>query len=77
MNTCMYICIFLFHIQLQATDEDSDSFGKVTYSITSGDSNVFYINNTSGDLFVSGFTDRETTDSYTLTVTGRDGGMTT
>ena len=50
----------------------------MSYSITDGDSaSVFWINTTNGELYVSGFLDREATDSYTLTVTASDGGILT
>ena len=61
--------------QLVADDIDSGEFGKVNYSISDGNiGSVFWINSSSGGLYVTGYLDRETTDSYTLTVTASDGG---
>ena len=65
--------LFSLSEQLEANDTDSGDFGTVTYSLAGGNS-VFWINPTSGDLYVTGYLDREAIDSYTLTVIASDGG---
>ena len=64
-------------VTVQADDADSGLLGQVRYSIGNDDANVFSINETSGAVSISGSTDRETVDSYTITVQARDGGGTT
>lgn len=63
---------YLFSVQLEADDIDSGEFGNVTYSIAG--SSPFWIDPINGDLYVTGYLDRETTDSYTLMIIASDGG---
>ncbi|XP_011407489.2 PREDICTED: protocadherin Fat 4-like [Amphimedon queenslandica] len=59
-----------------ATDADSGSYGNVSILITSSSApGTFSIPDPSnGVLYVTGLLDREEEDTYTLTVTARDGG---
>lgn len=59
---------------ISATDEDEGStHGDVTYAITGGnDEGKFSINPSTGIIQVSGVLDRETTSTYSLTVTAKD-----
>ena len=60
---------------VSATDSDAGSNGEVRFSIVKGDdNNVFQIDPISGQITVNGKIDRETTDSYTLTVMASDQG---
>ncbi|XP_077466669.1 protocadherin-16-like [Stigmatopora argus] len=60
---------------LRATDRDAGDGGKILYEITDGDpAGNFHLDKESGDLSTAGPLDRETTASYTLTVTARDRG---
>ena len=57
-----------------ATDSDVGSYGELSYYITDGNPDKFYIEASTGRIGVLTSLDRETTDSYTLTVTAVDGG---
>ncbi|XP_076446801.1 cadherin-23-like [Babylonia areolata] len=60
--------------RIQAFDEDSGSFGKITYSLE-GDAARFSIDPTTGDIETAdGRLDRETRDTYLMTVVATDGG---
>ncbi|WAR26918.1 FAT1-like protein, partial [Mya arenaria] len=66
-NTAVSTSVFT----VTATDPDltTSTYGKLTYSITAGNTGgVFVINPTTGRLSVSGVLDTETTPSYSLTV---------
>ncbi|XP_070558932.1 protocadherin Fat 4-like isoform X2 [Ptychodera flava] len=61
--------------QVLATDSDypAHPHGQVRYSITGGNAaGLFSIDEERGDVFVTGILDRETVDSYTLTITAAD-----
>ncbi|XP_019645842.1 PREDICTED: protocadherin Fat 4-like [Branchiostoma belcheri] len=60
-----------------ATDPDStaDSFGQITYSITSGDTlNLFEIDSNTGQIMAKATLDREAASSHTLQLKAEDGG---
>ncbi|XP_035677124.1 protocadherin Fat 4-like [Branchiostoma floridae] len=60
-----------------ATDPDStaDSFGQITFSITSGDSlNLFEIDSNTGEIMAKATLDREAASSHTLQLKAEDGG---
>jgi len=58
-----------------ATDQDQDANGRVSYSITSGNTgDAFDINNQTGMVTVKGVIDRENIKEYSLTVQAEDGG---
>ena len=59
---------------VNASDSDVGSFGEVSYSITDGNPDKFFIEASTGRIGVLTSLDREETDSYTLTVTAVDGG---
>ncbi|XP_041349525.1 cadherin-23-like [Gigantopelta aegis] len=61
-------------IDLGATDADTGADGVVTYSIVSGGNGKFAIDPTTGIVTVSGPLDRESDQSFTLTIIGVDGG---
>ena len=61
-------------IDLDATDADDGADGVITYSIVSGGNGKFAIDPTTGIVTVSGVLDRESAQSYTLTVNAVDGG---
>ena len=61
--------------QVSATDGDVGSYGEISYAITDGNSNKFYIDASSGSISVLSPLDRETEDFYVLTVTALDGGI--
>ncbi|XP_052778546.1 cadherin EGF LAG seven-pass G-type receptor 2-like, partial [Mya arenaria] len=66
-NTAVSTSVFT----VTATDPDlaTSTYGKLTYSITAGNTGgVFVINPTTGRVSVSGVLDTETTPSYSLTV---------
>ncbi|XP_070557430.1 protocadherin Fat 4-like [Ptychodera flava] len=61
--------------QVLAIDSDypAHPHGQVRYSITGGNATgLFSVDEESGDVFVKGILDRETVDSYTLTITAAD-----
>ena len=60
---------------VQATDRDLGSFGEISYVISAGNPNKFFIEASSGRIGVLTALDRETQDSYSLTVTAVDGGI--
>ena len=60
---------------VQAFDRDVGSFGEITYTITSGNPDRFFIEAGSGRIGVLTALDRENTDSYLLTVEATDGGL--
>ena len=64
----------LFSFQFNATDQDDEQNGMVTYSITNGDNSLFWINSSSGEFRAIGNIDREDEDFYELTITATDGG---
>ena len=57
-----------------ATDSDVGSYGEVSYSISEGNPDQFYIESSTGQIGVLTSLDRESTDSYTLTILAVDGG---
>ena len=61
--------------QVSATDGDVGSFGEVSYLITEGNPDRFYIDATTGRIGVLTALDHETTDTYSLTVLAIDGGV--
>ena len=62
--------------QVKANDEDFDDFGSITYSIIAGDSDIFFIDNSTGEIYTiaSSFDADTTPNSYELTVEAMDGG---
>ena len=60
---------------VRATDRDVGSFGEVTYAITSGNPDKFFIEAGTGRIGVLTGLDRESTDSYLLTVEAIDGSL--
>ncbi|XP_060602144.1 cadherin-23-like isoform X2 [Ruditapes philippinarum] len=62
-------------VTVAATDADHGHDGDVTYSITSGNTDgLFAVNPSTGDVTLVGALDRETTQTYTLTIKATDGG---
>ena len=61
-------------ITVEASDNDIGSFGEISYSITAGNPNKFFIDPQLGRISVLTSLDREEKDSYTLTVEAIDGG---
>lgn len=59
---------------VQASDSDVGSYGDVSYSITNGNPDKFYIEASSGQIGLLTSLDRETADSFSLTVVAVDGG---
>ena len=60
-------------LSVLATDTDTGVNGDVRYTITGGNTgNAFYLNTLTGELFVQGSLDRETTPSYTLAIQAAD-----
>ena len=57
-----------------ATDADAGDDGVITYSITSGDTDKFAIDLSSGVITTSGELDRESVDNYVLEIQATDGG---
>uniref|UniRef100_A0A4W3GSP8 Cadherin-23 n=1 Tax=Callorhinchus milii TaxID=7868 RepID=A0A4W3GSP8_CALMI len=56
-----------------ATDADSGRNALLTFSVTAGNAeNVFFINETSGSVYVNRPLDRERTEEYRLTITVKD-----
>ncbi|OWF48736.1 cadherin-23-like [Mizuhopecten yessoensis] len=60
-------------MKITASDLDSGSFGKLTYSLRGGNGR-FDINDETGVVTVDGLLDRETVEEYYLTVEAKDGG---
>ena len=60
---------------VQALDNDVGGFGELTYSITEGNPDKFYIDTETGLIGLLTPLDRETTESYLLTVVSTDGGL--
>ena len=58
-----------------ATDRDVGSFGEVTYSISAGNPDQFFIQASTGRIGLLTSLDRETQDSYLVTVLAVDGGL--
>lgn len=58
-----------------ATDRDVGSFGEISYAITGGNPDRFFIDASSGRIGVLTALDRETNDSYALTIAAYDGGV--
>ena len=61
-------------ITVEATDSDIGSFGVISYAITAGNPNKFFMDPQLGRISVLTFLDREGKDSYVLTVEAVDGG---
>ena len=62
-------------VTVYATDKDQDDNGRVSYTITSGNTGgAFDINNQTGMVTVKGVIDRENIKEYSLTVQAEDGG---
>lgn len=58
-----------------ATDEDQEANGRVSYTITSGNTGeAFEINNQTGAVSVKGSIDREKIKEYSLTIQAEDAG---
>ena len=65
-----------FVVQVNATDADSDSNGRVGYQIDSGNfNNSFVIDSVSGEIRVANNIDREQVTMFTLTVEAFDSGL--
>ena len=62
--------------QVEATDDDFDEFGSITYAIIGGDSEIFLIDNSTGEIYTiaSTFDADSSPYSYQLTVEASDGG---
>ena len=59
-----------FHFQVNAYDRDLGFNGDLLYVISDGDiDSVFRLDTATGQLFVDGILDRETTPEYTLNIT--------
>ena len=56
---------------VQAQDQDINT--TITYSITAGNDGSFVIDQTTGDIFLAQYLDRETTPSYSLTIVANNG----
>lgn len=66
----------MVHLQVTATDFDSDLNGQITYKIRSGDNlHQFLIDSASGYISVAKELDREVLSSYVLEVEAVDGGI--
>ncbi|XP_053377420.1 cadherin-23-like [Mercenaria mercenaria] len=62
-------------VSVTATDDDHGDDGVITYSITSGNTDgLFAVNPSTGAVTLVGALDRESTQTYTLTITATDGG---
>ena len=61
-------------IIVEATDSDIGSFGVISYAITAGNPNKFFMDPQLGRISVLTSLDREEKDSYVLTVEAVDGG---
>ena len=61
---------------VEASDVDVGSFGEISYAITTGNPDQFFIEASSGRIGVLTSLDREMTESYNLTITAVDGGPT-
>ncbi|XP_048589348.1 protocadherin Fat 4 isoform X1 [Nematostella vectensis] len=65
-----------FVVKVTATDVDSGTNGKVTYSIWTGnEAGVFTIDSTTGEITTAKLLDRETTASFDLVIRGTDSGI--
>ena len=60
--------------QLVARDDDSGSYGRVSYSILEGDRSLFKINSTTGEITALRTLDREQMPNYDLKVIAKDTG---
>ncbi|XP_003384857.1 PREDICTED: protocadherin Fat 4-like [Amphimedon queenslandica] len=60
---------------VRATDDDIGTNGEITYSIVGGNPNKFYIDSQSGVISVLTSLDRESVDSYSITIQATDGGI--
>lgn len=60
--------------QARATDPDSGLNGKLSYSMTQGNTSLFSIDSLVGYIKLNGILDRETTDNYKLIVQVSDSG---
>ena len=61
---------------VNATDDDIGNLGKISYSISNGNEDKFYIDTETGDILVLTSLDREEKETYILTVEATDGGVT-
>ena len=59
-------------VQVSASDADSGVYGQITFSLATS-SVPFRIDPNTGELTVDGNLDRETKDSYDLTIQATDG----
>ena len=65
-----------FIIKVLATDEDPLPYSEIIYSIVSGNLNdTFFINTTTGELFLNNLIDREEQSYYNLTIEAVDNGL--
>jgi protocadherin Fat 1/2/3 len=65
--------VYVFALQVNAHDRDLGFNGDLLYAISDGDADsVFRIDAVTGELFVDGSLDRETTPEYTLNLTVYD-----
>ena len=62
-------------VSVNANDDDIGNQGQVSYSITAGNEDKFYVDTSTGDISVLTGLDRETKDTYVLTVEAFDGGI--
>ena len=63
--------------QVVATDNDLLALGRITYSLSDGDTDIFYIDNSTGEIFTiaDSFDSDSAPYSYELIVIAMDGGM--
>lgn len=64
-------------LQVNASDIDSGEFGDVSYEVFPANSlfSVYKLAGGEGAVSVNGVLDRETLDTYSITILARDGGM--
>jgi len=58
-----------------ATDLDSTLYAPIAYQLLSGDEGKFYIDSTSGTLYIKSELDRETQPFYTLVIRAKDNAL--
>ena len=63
----------LLYPQVSASDRDSGVFGEVRYQVFPEDG-IFFVEPVTGLVVAEGELDRETQDSYLITIVARDGG---
>ncbi len=61
-------------MRVSARDADSITFARIAYTILDGDRSIFKINTTSGEIQALKTLDRETKDTYVITVRAMDSG---